>query len=276
MLADAVPFLACPLCAGALAIESGTLRCARSHSFDIARQGYVSLLRGASTFTGDTPEMVDARAAFLGAGHYAPIVEAITDAARPGPGCVVDVGAGTGYYLAAVLDRFGDRAGLALDASKPALRQAARAHPLIGAVGCDAWQPLPVQPAAAGLVLNVFAPRNPAELRRILRSEGTLVVVAPTSRHLGELVSTLDLLAVEEDKQSRIDERLAPHFDLIEQTDREFSMTLSHDDVTTLVGMGPNAFHTVAAEFRERVGALADPLTVTGSVTVSAYRPSGG
>lgn len=275
MLADAVPFLACPLCGGALAIESATLRCERSHSFDIARQGYVSLLRGASTFTGDTPEMVDARAAFLGAGHYTPIVDAIADAARPGPGCVADVGAGTGYYLAAVLDRLPDRVGIALDASKPALRRAARAHPLMGAVGCDAWQRLPVRSASAGLVLNVFAPRNPAELRRILHPAGTLVVVAPTSRHLAELVSTLDLLAVEEDKQSRIDERLAPHFELVGQTDREFAMTLSHADVTTLVGMGPNAFHTVADEFRDRITTLADPLTVTGSVTVSTYRPSG-
>lgn len=275
MLADAVPFLACPLCGGALAIESATLRCERSHSFDIARQGYVSLLRGTSTFTGDSPEMVDARAAFLGAGHYTPIVDAITDAARPGPGCVVDVGAGTGYYLAAVLDRLPDRVGLALDASKPALRRASRAHRLIGAVGCDAWQPLPVRSAAAGLVLNVFAPRNPAELHRILHPAGTLVVVAPTSGHLAELVSTLDLLAVEEDKQSRIDERLAPHFELVAQNDREFAMTLSHADVTTLVGMGPNAFHTVADEFRDRVSALPDPLTVTGSVTVSTYRPSG-
>ncbi|HVK20753.1 MAG TPA: methyltransferase domain-containing protein [Actinokineospora sp.] len=273
MLADVVPLLTCPHCGADLAESPGVLRCPAGHSFDVAKQGYVSLLRGTATFTGDTAAMVDARVRFLGAGHYAPITDAIAEV-TPGPGAVIDVGAGTGHYLAAALDKLVGRAGLAVDVSKAALRRAARAHPLIGAIVCDAWGPLPVRDGAAGLTLSVFAPRNPAELNRVLDPGGIAVVVAPTARHLGELVSDLDLMGVEDDKQSRVDDKMAAHFTIAHQRDVEFTMKLSHDAVAALVGMGPNAFHA-GPDLAARIAVLPDPLTVTGSVTVSGYRPSG-
>lgn len=276
MLADVLPHLVCPHCGRDLAQDVGALRCPAGHAFDVARQGYVNLLRGAPPATGDTPAMVAARAAFLGAGHYAPIARVLTALARPGPGCVVDAGAGVGHYLAAVLDALPDRVGLALDSARHALRRAARAHPRIGAAACDIWQPLPVRTGSAGLVLNVFAPRNPPELRRVLHDDGVLVVVAPTGRHLAELVSTLDILTVEEGKQERVDAKLAPHFTPVEQRGCEFRMDLRHGDVAALVGMGPSAFHTPAAALAERLAALPDPVAVTGSVTATAYRPLRG
>ncbi|EWC59712.1 Ribosomal RNA large subunit methyltransferase A [Actinokineospora spheciospongiae] len=271
MLPDAVAYLRCPHCGDDLASAERVLRCPRGHAFDVARQGYVSLLRGAATFTGDTAAMVEARTAFLGAGHYDPIARALA-AVEPGPGCVVDLGAGTGHYLAAVLDARPGRVGLALDASKNALRRAARAHPRIGAVVCDAWQPLPVRTDAAGLVVNVFAPRNPAELHRVLAPGGTLVVVAPTAAHLGELVSALDLLSVGADKQDGIDDRLAAHFTPVDRRLVEFRMALPHRDVAALVGMGPNAFHDASA-LPGRIAALTEPVVVTGSVSVTSYSP---
>ena len=263
MLADAVPYLVCPHCGAGLALDGAALRCPDRHSFDVAKQGYVAL---GPLAAGDTAEMVAARAAFLDRGHYDPLVRAL---AHPTPHPVVDAGAGTGFYLARVL---GDGPGIALDSSKPALRRAAKAHPRVGAVACDLWRPLPVRTACAGLVLNVFAPRNPAELRRVLRADGTLLVAAPTGAHLAELVSTLDLLTVEADKQERIDERLAPHFDIADQRLCEFTMLLDGDDVRALVGMGPNAFHA-HGERDQRIAALATPMPVTASVTVTAYRP---
>ena len=36
--------------------------------------------------------------------------------------------------------------------------------------------------------------------------------------------------------------------------------------------MGPSAHHISAAQLADRIAALADPLTVTASVTVAAYR----
>ncbi|WP_405004570.1 methyltransferase domain-containing protein [Kitasatospora purpeofusca] len=291
MLQDIEPYLACPHCARPLTLDGRTLRCPGGHSHDLAKQGYVSLLAGdAHTGTGDTADMVAARDDFLAAGHYRPIADALAQAAvaavaeadaadgddgpgSDGPGrLVADLGAGTGHYLAHVLDALPGRPGAALDISKYALRRAARAHPRIGAVVCDAWRPLPLLDASAGLVLNVFAPRNGPEIRRVLRPGGTLLLVSPTARHLRELVATLGLLSVDEEKQRRIDEKLGPYLTPAGRREVEFTVRLSAEDVRTVVGMGPNAWHTDPARLAERLAALPDPVEVTASVTVAAYR----
>ncbi|MEU9045780.1 MULTISPECIES: putative RNA methyltransferase [unclassified Kitasatospora] len=282
MLQDIERYLACPLCAQALTRHDRSLRCTAGHSFDLAKQGYVSLLAGdAHTGTGDTAEMVAARADFLAAGHYRPIADALaeaaTEAAAAAPagepdGLVADLGAGTGHYLAHVLDALPDRVGAALDISKYALRRAAKAHPRIGAVVCDAWRPLPLLDGSAELMLNVFAPRNGPEIRRVLRPGGTLLLVSPTARHLRELVDALGLLSVDEEKQRRIDEKLGPYLTPVGRREVEFTLRLGPQDVRTVVGMGPSAWHTDPERLGAALAALPDPVEVTASVTVAAYR----
>jgi 23S rRNA (guanine745-N1)-methyltransferase len=185
----------------------------------------------------------------------------------------VDVGAGTGYYLAAVLDRTPGAAGLALDASKHALRQAARAHARIGAVGCDAWRPLPVADHVADVVLNVFAPRRGAELRRILRPGGWLLMITPAPEHLAELVSLLGLLNVDERKRERLEDNLGPYFSLDGESEHRGVMTLTHHDVAALAGMGPTAWHADQDAMNERISRLPDPMPVTRAVTLTVLRP---
>ncbi|MEU4120473.1 putative RNA methyltransferase [Kitasatospora sp. NPDC028055] len=290
MLQDIEPYLACPHCAQDLTRHERSLRCPAGHSFDLAKQGYVSLLAGdAHTGTGDTADMVAARADFLAAGHYRPIADALAaaaaaavgdaavgDAADGGAdgsrGLVADLGAGTGHYLAHVLDALPGRVGAALDISKYALRRAAKAHPRIGAVVCDAWRPLPLRDASADLVLNVFAPRNGPEIRRVLRPGGTLLLVSPTARHLRELVAALGLLSVDEEKQRRIDEKLGPYLTPAGRQPVEFTLRLSAQDVRTVVGMGPSAWHTDPDRLAAALDELPEPVEVTASVTVAAYR----
>lgn len=274
MLADVLPYLACPHCGAALSLAGAAVRCGTGHGFDVARQGYVNLAPG--TTSGDSAEMVAARAEFLARGHYAPItravVTAVGGAVGGGPGCVADLGAGTGHHLAAVLDAAPGSVGLALEIAKPALRRAARAHPRLGAVGADTWGTLPVRDRAISVALTVFAPRNPAELHRILADDGLLVVVAPTTGHLAGLVGALGLLTVAPDKARKITDQLAPHLRPSTQDVCEFGLELSHQDVLSLVGMGPSARHVGADELRARVAALPEPVRTTASVHVSSYR----
>ncbi|GAA3515531.1 putative RNA methyltransferase [Actinocatenispora rupis] len=273
MLADALPYLCCPICAADLTLSDRSLRCPAGHSFDVARQGYVTLLTGfAGPGTGDSAAMVAARAEFLAAGHYSPVVAALAAAADPGPGAVLDLGAGTGHYLAGVLDALPHRVGLALDLSRYALRRAARAHPRIAAVGADTWRPLPVRTGSVGLVLNVFAPRNAAEIHRVLAADGQLLVVTPTPDHLRELVDALGLVGVDADKPRRLADGLAG-FEPGAARRVEFTMRLGHAAAATVVGMGPSARHLSADALADRIAALPDPVEVTASVTVAAYRP---
>jgi 23S rRNA (guanine745-N1)-methyltransferase len=287
MNADVVPYLRCPVCADPLAAVGGpgprALRCARGHSFDVARQGYVHLSARAA-HPGDTADMVAARAEFLATGHFDFLSAALADAAAtaidgpaaPGSGAgplVVDAGAGTGRHLAAVLDAMPGALGLALDTSKPALRRAARAHSRAGAVLCDTWRRLPLAGGAAAVVLNVFAPRNGAEFRRVLRPDGLLLVVTPEVDHLAELVAALSLLRVDPEKPARLAAALGDGFVEGARTVHRRMMELSRTDVLALVGMGPSAWHAEPAGLADRVGRLPPTTSVTASTVITRYRP---
>lgn len=229
--------------------------------------------------TGDTADMLDARAAFQGAGHFAPIAAAIAHAfdaptdARTAADAVLEIGAGTGYYLADVLDACPRRFGIALDVAKPAARRAARAHPRAASVLADAWRGLPLRDGTLTGVLSVFAPRNPAEVARVLAPGGRFVVVTPTARHLGELIGPLGMVRVDPDKDRRLADALAGTFTRTTHTLVEFPMKLSRTDVTNVVAMGPSAFHGTPAD-DPRIAALPDITEVTASVTVSTYSPN--
>ncbi|MEU5883450.1 putative RNA methyltransferase [Spirillospora sp. NPDC047279] len=272
MLADVVEHLMCPLCGTDLVLEERALRCPSRHSFDIAKQGYANLLPGdARTGTADTAEMVRAREAFLGAGHFAPAAQAL--AGRADGGRVLDAGAGTGYYLAAVLEVRPDAVGLALDISKYAARRAARAHPRAGAAVADLWRTLPVRSASMDTIINVFAPRNAAEFRRVLRPGGALHVLTPSARHLDALVEPLGLLSVDGEKGERMEHALGGHFEPDGREALEYEVELGRADVLTLVGMGPSAHHVPPGELAARAEKLPDPVRVTLSFVLSAFRP---
>jgi 23S rRNA (guanine745-N1)-methyltransferase len=282
MHTEVVAHLRCPVCAsgpGASPLHPvGTaLRCPRGHNFDQARPGYVQLSAGPLGHAGDTAAMVAARVAVLSTGHFAPITDAVCAAAViewPGTGLAVDAGGGTGHYLAAVLDVLAGGWGLVLDASKAAVKQAARAHPRLDAIVADAWKPWPLVDASAGLLLNVFAPRNPTEFRRVLRPDGALLVVTPTADHLVELVGPLGLLRVDPTKPDRLDAAFGSAFALASTRDIRYRLTLGRDEVATLVGMGPSAWHREPAELAAAVAtALAPEVVVTVAVRLDVYRP---
>ncbi|GAA0950384.1 putative RNA methyltransferase [Actinocorallia libanotica] len=271
MLSDVADLLACPLCRGDLTLQERALRCPAGHSFDVARQGYAALQAGAAaTGTADTAAMVAARAAFLDAGHYAPLAAALAGLAF---GTVLDAGAGTGHHLAAALGGGAADRGLALDLSKYAMRRAARAHPRIGAVVADLWRGLPVRDAAVDTVYDVFAPRNAPEFRRVLRPGGRLLVATPTEAHLAELVRPLGMLSVDGRKAERLAETFAGTFRLESADLVTMPLRLTAEEAATLVGMTPSAHHVPEEELRERVAALGPRIDATAQVRVAVYLP---
>ncbi|MEV6597385.1 putative RNA methyltransferase [Actinoplanes sp. NPDC051346] len=266
MIDGALPYLRCPVCGGALTRPAErALRCPLGHSFDIARQGYVNLTAGRTPHSGDSVEMIEDREAFLAEGHYDFIAEALAEAAHPGDGLVVDAGTGTGRYLAGVLDAHPAARGLGIDVSKPALRRAARAHPRAAAALADLWSPLPLADASASTVLNVFAPRNGPEFRRVLRSDGLLLVVTPAADHLAELIAEFGLIKVDPDKAERVADSLGGGFAVRSTSRHHRTLRLSEAETRTLIGMTPSARHVP----RDAAGTH----EVTAAVDLTAYQP---
>ncbi|MEU6245405.1 putative RNA methyltransferase [Streptomyces sp. NPDC047024] len=260
--------LRCPVCrAPSLRREGNALRCPAGHAFDIARHGYAGLLTGARATSGDDAAMVRARERFLAGGRYAPVRDAVAGLAMEGvpagTGAVLDAGCGTGYYLAGALDRLPAARGLGLDSSVRALRTAARAHERAAAAAWDVFRPFPLADRVADVVLDVFAPRNPAEFHRVLRPGGRLVVARPTGRHLAELRAPV---AVDPAKEERLRRAMEPFFTATVTERVEYVLSLPPADARDLLDMTPTARHLGPSEAEL-------PRQVTVSVLATAYRP---
>ncbi len=267
--------LRCPTCrTGRLHPDRGALRCPTGHTFDIARHGYAGLLAGTRATSGDDAAMARARDRFLSTDAYAPIRKVVARLAADSASeraTVVDVGCGTGYYLAGVLDQLSDARGLGLDTSVRALRSAARAHARAAAAAWDVFRPLPLAGGAVDVVLDVFAPRNPAEFRRVLRPDGRLIVVRPTGQHLAELLGRVPaMVTIDPAKEQRLHRALDPFFEAAVTEQVEYAMPLTGQEALDLVGMTPSARHLSRADLNGD-GLLPDQVTV--SVLATAYRP---
>lgn len=277
-LGPVLSLLRCPSCGAELASADGALHCPRRHSFDVARHGYVGLLTGARATSGDDGPMARARRDFLAAGRYEPVRAAVADLAADGdraggpeqPATVVDVGCGTGYYLAGVLDALPGAVGLGLDTSSHALRVAAKAHARAAAATWDVFRPFPIGSGRVDVLLDVFAPRNPAEFHRVLRPGGVLVVVRPFGGHLAELRRQVtQMVTVDPDKERRLHQALDPYFEVARTTEVEYTTPLARQEAVDLVLMTPSARHVTEAELAGD-GNLPDEVTV--SVLATAYR----
>lgn len=270
-LTAALEILECPLCREALERDDGGVRCEAGHHFDVARQGYASLRGGASTATGDTVAMVEARERVQASGAHDAIAAAIADAVPADARWLVDLGGGTGWHASRALDARPGLRGVVLDASVPALRRAARAHERLAAVASDVWKGIPVQDASVDVALRVFAPgggeRGAAELERILAPGARVVIVVPEADHHRELVETLGLLRVPAGKAEEAAASI-PGARVLSTTRVSAVRELERDEVLDLVMMGPNAFHHERAALADRLAERPEPVAVTIAVSV--------
>lgn len=271
-----LPILRCPVCGEELGRVGSSLRCPRRHSFDIARQGYASLLSGGQARSGDDAPMARARIDFLAAGHYAPLRDALAALgarAAPSAATVLEVGCGTGYHLAGVLEALPEARGLGLDSSVRALRAAAKAHPRAAAASWDVFRPFPIASASVDLVLDVFAPRNPAEFHRVLGPEGRLIVARPDGGHLAELRRRVEgMVDVDPEKEERLSRALDPHFEPLETERISYAVSLTDQQAVDLLRMTPSARHLSPEDLTSLAGG-ALPTESTVSVLATAYRP---
>lgn len=265
-LAGVVDLLGCPRCRQRLTASASQLRCPDGHGYDLARQGYVNLLAARPPAHADTATMVAARAAFLTAGHYDPLITALPiDRAAE---VIIDAGAGPGCFLAGVLDRTSAARGLAIDISVPACRRAARAHLRVGAAVADTWRGLPVLDGVADTIMVVFAPRNFAEFDRMITPTGRLIILTPEPDHLHELVRDLGLMTVDRDKTERLRRDADPWFEITRRTTIRFTVRLTGSELEQVVLMGPNAFHLDASRIADQLDrARHESVTVSCAIT---------
>ena len=284
LLADIIDVLADPIDGSPLECgdpEWATLKSGSGHNYDVARQGYVTLAGGAGLrYSGDDAKMIAAREEFLSGGHYAPFVEAVTgnvqdvldDAgvAEEANPAILEIGAGTGYYLAHTLDGVDGARGVGIDVSVPAAKHLAKCHPRVGAVVADAWARLPIRDNSIDAITVIFAPRNAEEFARVLKPGGQVVVLTAATGHLGELRQPLGIIDVERGKVERMIAQAEGHLVPVGEPELvEFPMMLDQDAIAAQIGMSPSARHINPDVLAERIAALPSQMEVTARAYVT-------
>jgi SAM-dependent methyltransferase len=255
--------LACPICNTQLKQAGSIFACTNSHTFDIAREGYVNLMR--KQLPGDTKEMLIARRDFLERGYYQPLSDMLNElvgtylADSASPANILDAGCGEGYYLARLQQYLTDQhyqaQYIGLDISKEAARMAAKRYKQPCFVVANIKERLPFVDHSIHAILNIFAPRNPAEFARVLTPDGLLLVAIPAPDHLVQLRSALQLLSIEEHKQQKVIDQFADSFEFVTSSALTYTARFSHDEIVQTVMMTPNYWH-MSDEMRAKMEAL--------------------
>ena len=262
--------LICPICGSVLEKQPRQYVCGNRHSFDIARQGYVNLLpvqQKHSTAPGDTREQVLSRRAFLEAGYYAPIAQALTAAGRKYSvsGEILDIGCGEGWYSAQLAEAL--EANLTgLDISKEAVRCAAAKYK--GKLWLTATAAhIPVADGGADLLTSLFAITLPEEFRRVLKKDGLYFQVLAAQDHLLGLKSVIydELKFKEKDSVPEL-----PGFTRLESIPIRFSFTVEGQQVRNLFSMTPHVFR-IGKAGAARLEAT-EALTDTASCVLNVFR----
>lgn len=274
--------LICPVCEQALSWDDRICVCARGHSFDLAREGYVNLLLShhrRSRHPGDSADMIRARRRFFDSGAFDRVAGLVRDevqrllARRETGGRVhiVDAGCGEGYFLGA-LQQGPTCSSYGVDVSKEAVRLAARQHKGPHWIVANVMRRIPFAGDSIDLVLSVLAPRNVGEFARILKTAGHLVLIVPGPNHLAEL--TARLMADAQDFQSKADEAVAlcaPYFGALHKRLLTFEVMLSRELLSDLVQMTP-LFWRSSRKAKARIDNL-DKLRVTISFVLLTFAP---
>ncbi|WP_300004289.1 23S rRNA (guanine(745)-N(1))-methyltransferase [uncultured Cedecea sp.] len=242
----------CPLCYSPLVQTAKSFCCDNRHQFDVAREGYLNLLpvqHKRSKEPGDSGEMIQARRAFLDAGHYLPLRETISDVLQQlSPEVLLDIGCGEGYYTGAFAEVRAGKGGetYGLDVSKVAIRYAARRYR--GVRFCVASsQRLPFADASMDAIIRIFAPCNAAELARVVKPGGVVITATPGPRHLYQLK---ELIYQQVELHHEVSEEM-PHFILKQTLQPAWNMALSGEQAVTLLQMTPFAWRARAEVWQQ-------------------------
>lgn len=243
----------CPLCEAPLSGEE-TMKCAKGHSFDRAKEGYWHLLPVQSMRTkapGDSKEMVAARRAFLNAGYYGIFGQAMGElcleygipAAAAAPLHLLDAGCGEGWYDRCIAQQFETaQKPLALagfDIAKPAVRLAAKALPRARYAVASSFSQ-PVRTGWADLLINCFSPFAQDEFLRVLRPGGRMIYVVPGAEHLYQMKAVL----YETPYKNPVQQIAYPGFVPVAEREVSGSITVPAERLEALFAMTPYYWKT--------------------------------
>ena len=226
----------CPICLEPLHQDKPKrcYACANRHSFDVAKEGYINLLRNQPD-AGDNKQMIQARHAMMNTTLFQPLMNRLVELLTPYQlSSLLDAGCGEGTYLRTITSKLSLTA-IGIDISKNAIRLAAKQDSKGLYLVASNYQ-LPLLDNSVDGIINIFAPHCEDEFIRV--SKQLIMKVVPATHHLIEIKQQLyDEVVITQPKIVRF-----PHFSLIHEEELEYSMFCT--DIATLIQMTPFYYTT--------------------------------
>ena len=216
------------------------MRCESNHSFDVAKEGYVNLLRASKNgdLIGDDKLSARSRRDFLNKGYYAALKDELCRMFSDQQGKLLDICCGEGYYTAAL----GEIPALQVygfDISREMVRLAAKRGN--GTYFVANMATIPVKDGSMDYCIHLFAPFNEAAFAKVLKPGGRLFTVVPGQYHLWGLKQALY------DTPYKNDEKLpqTEHLRFVGSHKVTANIMLaSQEDIQAVFRMTPYYFHT--------------------------------
>ena len=232
--------LICPVCGKVLQKDGRVYICENGHSFDVAKEGYVNLLRSSKNgdLIGDDKISARMRRDFLNKDYYALLKDELCRIFGDQNGSVLDICCGEGYYTAAM----GDNPNLQVygfDISREMVRLAAKRGN--GTYFVANMARIPVTTESMDFCTHLFAPFQEESFASVLKPGGRLYTVIPGSHHLWGLKQAVYDTPYENDE-------ILPETKLLRLiSKRKITGTItlaSQEDIQAVFRMTPYFFHT--------------------------------
>lgn len=267
--------LRCPICKEDLEKDGRSYKCTNRHTFDMAKQGYVNMHISNKKNSGDDKEMIQSRRDFLEKDYYKTISNEVNEVTgryiKSDEPEILDIGCGEGYYtkhLKNYLAKQDKSANIyGIDISKEAVLFASRSYKdIFWAVGSAT--DLPMKDRSLDGVVCMFSRLASEEYSRVLKDEGSLIVVSTGEDHLLDMKKVLyDEVKME---YFRPETDLGNDFDLVETKNVKYKVKVEgQSDIMSLFDMTPYKWRT-PKEGIDRLAAL-EILDVTIDVNIDVF-----
>ncbi|MBC1544724.1 putative RNA methyltransferase [Listeria cossartiae] len=267
--------LACPICGGELTFqEPNSFVCPERHGFDIAKPGYLNLLKQAHKTKYDQA-LFESRKKVIASGFFGKLIKRVTEmiADTNKENIVIyDAGCGEGSHLARVVSELqatGREVHAAgLDIAKEGVKQAARDYPGIVWTVADLAN-CPNKAESADVLLNILSPSNYEEFKRLLKTDGFLLKVVPEANYLRELREFIYVDEKSSYSNESVTSRLAEKL-TVEHVERvTYKAPIAKELFADFLEMTPLGWHIAADKKSELLANPPEDLTVDLQIMIA-------
>lgn len=211
--------LCCPICKSDFSLQSKSLICAKQHTFDFNKKGYIKLIKNYKNHSDQvyTNELFVNRKKIIAFGFYDELHKKISEIINSmfnKPIKILDIGSGEGSHTNNIIKEIKLKNCYLTDIAEEAVKLSAEfLSPQMTPIVCDAYN-LPFK-KCFDVVLDILSPYNYKQVYSVLKENGIIIKVVPTKDYLKEIREANNLKQYEENED--VVENFKKHFHLIKK-----------------------------------------------------------